>query len=105
MMIPRSFLTKVIGDLRDGDLLITQPGPHGGVSLGRASEHITLRQIVEAVEGPILLNSCLLQAGYAPLMLFALRTMSGGISNDSFARKWTPSPYQLWCKMEFDTGM
>ncbi len=67
MVIPRSFLVKVIGDLKRGGLVNTQPGPHGGLRLAHASDVITLRQIVEAVEGPIYLNSCLLQANLCPL--------------------------------------
>jgi Rrf2 family iron-sulfur cluster assembly transcriptional regulator len=35
----------------------------GGVSLARPPEEITLLQVVEAVDGPIVLNHCLLRAG------------------------------------------
>jgi DNA-binding IscR family transcriptional regulator len=36
----------------------TQRGAAGGVLLGRPAEQINLRQIVEAVQGPIVVNLC-----------------------------------------------
>jgi Rrf2 family protein len=35
----------------------------GGVSLARSPEQISLLQVVEAVDGPIILNHCLLRPG------------------------------------------
>ena len=61
--IPRPFLTKVISRLAAAGLVITSRGMGGGVSLARPSEEITLRNVIEAVDGPILLSNCLLRAG------------------------------------------
>lgn len=60
--IPQPFLAKVAGDLKRGGLILTAPGRSGGVSLTRPATAITLRHIVEAVEGPIVLNAALVQA-------------------------------------------
>lgn len=61
--IPLPFLTKVISRLATAGLVTTSRGMGGGVSLARAPEEVTLLQVVEAVDGPILLNHCLLRAG------------------------------------------
>ena len=56
--IPPSFLAKIISQLSIAGLLQTTRGAHGGVMLARASENITLLDIVEAIDGPIALNEC-----------------------------------------------
>lgn len=61
--IPLPFLTKVISRLATAGLVTTSRGMGGGVSLARPPEEITLLQVVEAVDGPILLNHCLLRTG------------------------------------------
>lgn len=60
MLIPQPFLVKVIGDLKRGGLLKTAVGRNGGVMLAQPADAITLRHIVEAVEGPIAITECLL---------------------------------------------
>ena len=61
--IPLPFLTKVISRLATAGLVTTSRGMGGGVSLARPPEEITLLQVVEAVDGPIVLNHCLLRSG------------------------------------------
>ena len=61
--IPLPFLTKVISRLATAGLVTTSRGMGGGVSLARPPEEISLLQVVEAVDGPILLNHCLLRSG------------------------------------------
>lgn len=65
--IPLPFLTKVISHLATAGLVVTMRGMGGGVTLGRPPEEITLLQVVEAVDGPILLNRCLLGSGTGEL--------------------------------------
>jgi len=60
--IPLPFLTKVISRLAMAGLVTTSRGMGGGVSLGRPAEEINLLQIIEAVDGPIILNRCLLRS-------------------------------------------
>lgn len=59
--VPLPFLTKVIAQLVHAGLVTTSRGMGGGVSLMRSPEEITLLDILEAVEGPIALNRCLLR--------------------------------------------
>lgn len=56
--IPESFLSKIIQSLARARLIMTARGVQGGVQLALPAERITIRQIVEAVEGPIALNRC-----------------------------------------------
>jgi Rrf2 family protein len=56
--IPPSFLAKIVSQLSVAGLLQTSRGARGGVSLARAPEHISLLEVVEAIDGPILLNEC-----------------------------------------------
>lgn len=56
--IPGSRLTKVLQELARADLVRTYRGSGGGVVLARPPAQITVRQVYEAVEGPVLLCRC-----------------------------------------------
>jgi len=56
--IPSSFLAKIISQLSIAGLIHTSRGARGGVSLAREPEEISLLDVVEAIDGPILLNEC-----------------------------------------------
>jgi Rrf2 family protein len=56
--IPPSFLAKIISQLSIAGLLHTSRGARGGVSLARDAKEISLLDVVEAIDGPILLNEC-----------------------------------------------
>lgn len=58
MKIPPSFLAKIISQLSIAGLLHTSRGARGGVTLARDPEDISLLDVVEAIDGPILLNEC-----------------------------------------------
>ncbi len=64
--VPRPYLAKIIQILSRANLVQTRQGPKGGVSLLKDPATITLRQMVEAVEGPIYLNRCLVRPGECP---------------------------------------
>ena len=61
--IPPSFLAKIISQLSVAGLLHTSRGARGGVSLARSPEEISLLEVVEAIDGPILLNDCVVDKG------------------------------------------
>lgn len=67
MLIPRSFLQRIIADLSRAGLLATYPGPNGGLQLSRSAEQITLRHIWEAIEGELMVSDCLKAPGECPL--------------------------------------
>ena len=56
--IPPSFLAKIVSQLSVAGLLQTSRGARGGVSLARPADEISLLDVVEAIDGPILLNDC-----------------------------------------------
>lgn len=55
-----SFLTKILQKLNDGDLLDSRRGPHGGVSLAKPPDQITLYEIVVSIDGEDLFQECVL---------------------------------------------
>ncbi len=61
--IPPSFLAKIVSQLSVAGLLQTSRGARGGVSLARPPEQISLLEVVEAIDGPILLNECVSNTG------------------------------------------
>jgi Rrf2 family protein len=56
--IPPSFLAKIVSQLSVAGLLQTSRGARGGVALARPPAEISLLEVVEAIDGPILLNEC-----------------------------------------------
>lgn len=63
--IPPSFLAKVINQLAKAGLVVSRRGPQGGLLLARNPETVTLRQIVEAIEGELSVNLCTGSQDYA----------------------------------------
>lgn len=61
--VPRALLAKIFQQFAKLGLVNSARGAGGGFTLGRPAEAISLLAIIEAVEGPILLNRCLLAAG------------------------------------------
>jgi Rrf2 family protein len=61
--IPPSFLAKIVSQLSVAGLLQTSRGARGGVSLARPADQISLLEVVEAIDGPILLNECVADHG------------------------------------------
>ncbi len=61
--IPPSFLAKIVSQLSVAGLLQTSRGARGGVSLAKTPEEITVLDVVEAIDGPILLNECVACGG------------------------------------------
>ena len=51
--IPMRYLEQIFQRLRKAGLVEGKRGPGGGYRLAMAPEHITLRRVIEAVEGPI----------------------------------------------------
>jgi Rrf2 family iron-sulfur cluster assembly transcriptional regulator len=57
--IPSHFLAKILQDLvRDG-FLKSSKGPHGGFRLRVPAEQISMRRVVDAVDGPARFERCI----------------------------------------------
>ena len=55
--IPHRFLEQIFQRLRRADLVVGKRGPGGGYVLTRRPEEINLRDVVEAIEGPLVRRS------------------------------------------------
>ena len=64
--IPKVFLPKIVQRLVQAGLLRAHRGPSGGIVLSKPAREISLRQIIEAIDGPIALNNCLIMPGECP---------------------------------------
>jgi Rrf2 family protein len=53
------FLQKVAADLKRAKLVTADRGKNGGYTLARPAKSITLREILEALEGPLNVMPCL----------------------------------------------
>jgi Rrf2 family protein len=60
--IPLTFLAKIVSQLSAAGILRATRGAHGGVTLARPSAEISLLEIVEAIDGPVMLSECTLNA-------------------------------------------
>jgi Rrf2 family protein len=64
--IPESFLAKILQTLVHAGLAASQRGARGGFSLARNADEITVREVIEAVDGPIALNGCVIAPAECP---------------------------------------
>jgi len=58
--IPEPFLRKLFKPLVQQGIINSTRGVAGGVKLARRPEDISILEVVEALEGPLALNECLL---------------------------------------------
>jgi Rrf2 family protein len=56
--IPPSFLTKIISQLSIAGLIHTSRGARGGVWLARPPEDISVLDVLQAIDGTLVLNQC-----------------------------------------------
>ena len=64
--IPPGFMPEIMRDLAKAGLVVTTRGFGGGVELAVPAEDITVRAIIEALEGPLVLFRCLGGPGRCP---------------------------------------
>ena len=61
--VPQTFLAKIFQSFAKLGIVNSYRGTGGGFTLSRPAGQISLREVVEAVEGPILPNRCLIGSG------------------------------------------
>jgi len=79
--IPPSFLTKIVSQLSIAGLIHTSRGARGGVTLARSPDEISLLDVLEAIDGPVLMNECVSDTCYCPF-------------------KGTCNIHRFWCDMK-----
>ena len=65
--IPQTFLAKIMSQLSAAGLVYSTRGAHGGVRLARSPADVSLLDVVEAIDGPMVLNECVLDPNACPL--------------------------------------
>lgn len=60
-LVPRPMLRKLVPRLVGAGVLRSRRGPGGGLLLGRPAEDITLLAVIDAAQGPIAVNRCVLR--------------------------------------------
>jgi len=61
--VPPRFLAKIFQALAKAGIVKSHRGAKGGFSLARPASEITVKDVIEAIEGPIFLNVCLIAQG------------------------------------------
>lgn len=64
--IPPTYVPKVLQALARAGIVAGTAGRGGGVRLCRTPESLTVLEIVQAMEGPVTLNRCLVRPGECP---------------------------------------
>jgi len=57
--LPLPMVSKILKQLAKAELLESHRGAHGGYSLGRAAQEISVVEIITALEGPIAMTECI----------------------------------------------
>lgn len=58
-LIPVNFLFKILRKMVRAGIVKSYRGPHGGYILAKDPSEITFLEVIEAVDGPLLVNRCL----------------------------------------------
>jgi Rrf2 family protein len=61
LKVSKAHLHKVFQQLTHARLLKSSRGPKGGYTLGKESDKITLLDIYQAIEGPLVVKNCLFE--------------------------------------------
>ncbi len=61
--LPPAYLEQIAGQLRRNGLVASRMGAHGGYSLSRQPDQITMADIVRSLEGSLAPVSCLAEGG------------------------------------------
>lgn len=64
--VPEPTVAKVMKALAKANIVVSQRGALGGYSLAQLPQTITIRQIIEAIDGPIAVTACAHHADCAP---------------------------------------
>jgi Rrf2 family protein len=75
MNVPEDFLAKILKTLVTRRLVASMRGARGGYRLGRPAREISFLEVIEAVEGPVVVNLC--QEGHDACRLSRACTLYG----------------------------
>ncbi|MBN2328406.1 MAG: Rrf2 family transcriptional regulator [Candidatus Omnitrophica bacterium] len=86
--IPRKFLEHVVRSLKEADLVHSTPGPKGGYCLNHPASMITVAQIIQSINGPLMPDDRLEPENHPPHQQESIRRLQS-VVNDirAFARQ------------------
>ena len=64
--VPLKFLEQIFSTLRNAGIVHSQVGAHGGYTLGRPAQDITLGMVIRLLDGTVAPVSCVSQIAYEP---------------------------------------
>ena len=64
--LPEAYLEQLLGALRRAGLVSSVRGTQGGYLLSRAPDTISVKEILEAMEGPLRFSECVTDSGGPP---------------------------------------
>jgi Rrf2 family iron-sulfur cluster assembly transcriptional regulator len=67
-IVPHALIRRVVTRLSAAKLVTTTRGSGGGLALARPASEISLQHVVEAMEGQVALNRCVIYPRECPLM-------------------------------------
>lgn len=62
--LPLRFLLKLLRKLTAAGIIKSYRGVKGGYALNKLPEEITLRDVIEAIDGPIYVNRCMIDPSF-----------------------------------------
>ncbi|MBU3145502.1 Rrf2 family transcriptional regulator [Clostridium sp. CF012] len=65
--IPLRFLLKLLRKLIQVDILKSYRGVKGGYAINKLPEQITLKDVIEAIDGPVCVNRCVIEPNFCKL--------------------------------------
>ena len=65
--IPLRFLLKLLRKLIQVDILRSYRGVKGGYAINKLPEQITLKDVIEAIDGPVCVNRCVIEPTFCNL--------------------------------------
>jgi Rrf2 family iron-sulfur cluster assembly transcriptional regulator len=66
LTLSRGYIAKIFQGVSRAGMLEAVPGPSGGYRLARDPEQIRMIDVVEALDGPLMTNCCVLSVGGCP---------------------------------------
>ncbi|MBU3186788.1 RrF2 family transcriptional regulator [Clostridium estertheticum] len=65
--IPLRFLLKLLRKLIQADIIKSYRGVKGGYAINKLPQEINLRDVIEAIDGPICVNRCVIEPSFCNL--------------------------------------
>ena len=62
--IPQRFLLKLLRKLIQADILKSYRGVSGGYAINKVPNQITLKDVIEAIDGPVCVNRCVIDPSF-----------------------------------------